>query len=404
MSGLQGLWLVTARELKVRGRSKAYLLSGAFVLVLLGAAILLPQLLGGGPVIHQVGVLGQGSEPIVAVAESVLRERADDDEEVSVEVTTFTSEEDARAALAAGEVELVVIDGSSILRQGSAGFSGSRLQDTIQEAAGIAQLEEALAGTDTTVGDVVGVLNGEPLPVSSVQGATDDDLETARSLVAYGGMFLLYMAVLLYGQWTLQAVTEEKASRVVEVLLATLRPWQLLAGKVIGVGLLGLAQFVITIAWALVLVSITDALAFPEVPVDSAVSLIIWFVLGYGLFSVLYAGAGALVSRIEDAQSVAGPVAMFAVVGFLVSFQVLDDPGGALGRIMSFVPFTAPFVVPIRVAFGEISLVEHIAAALLTAFVIGVLVRIAGRIYAGGLLHFGSRLGLRQAWRTREIS
>ncbi|WP_370326861.1 ABC transporter permease [Euzebya sp.] len=402
MTSFEALKLVTMRELTQRGRSKSYVLGAVFTLVLLGAAILLPQALGGGPVEEHVGSLGEGNDAILGATESLLRERSDPDRELTFEVTTFDSEDDARAALAEGEIELVLVDGESILRQGSAGFGGSDLQDTIQEAAGVSTLEDRLEGTGTSVADVTAALSGDPLPVRTVQGEADADLELARSLIAYGGMFLLYMAILLYGQWTLSTIAEEKASRVVEVLLATLKPWQLLAGKVIGVGLLGLAQFVVTVLWILALIRVTDTFELPAIPIDSAVSLIVWFILGYALYAVLYAGVGALVSRMEDAQSVAGPVAVIAVVGFLVSFQVLDDPSGALGRIMSFVPFTAPFVVPIRVAYAEIGIAEHLAAVAVTAAVTAVLVRIAGRIYAGGLLHFGRRLSLRQAWRSAE--
>lgn len=403
MNSFDALKLTTLRELRERGRSKTYVLSAVFILVLLGAGILLPQMFSGGPVDYQVGSLGEGNDSLLRAAESLARQRTDPDRELTFEVTTFADEAEAQAALAEEEVELVLVDGESILRQGTVGFGGSTLQDTIQEAAGIATLEQQLEGTGTTVEDVTAVLSGDPLPVQTVQGAADAGLEEARSLIAYGGMFFLYMAILMYGQWTLQTIAEEKASRVVEVLLSTLKPWHLLGGKVLGVGLLGLAQFVVTVAWALTLIRVTDVLELPAIPMDSAVALVVWFILGYGIFSVLYAGAGALVSRMEDAQSAAGPVAIIAVIGFLVSFQVLSDPAGTLGRVMSFIPLTAPFVVPIRVAYSEIGLAEHLGAIVVTMLTIVVLIRIAGRIYAGGLLHFGRRMSLRQAWRTAEV-
>jgi ABC-2 type transport system permease protein len=232
----------------------------------------------------------------------------------------------------------------------------------------------------------------------------DSELDDARSFIAYGGLMLMYLAVLSFGAWTLSGIAEEKASRVVEVLLSTLRPWQLLAGKILGIGLLGLFQFVVTVVMAVVLIRVTGAIDLPAIPVDSAVTLVVWFVLGYSLFSVAFGTAGALVSRMEDAQTAAFPISIVAVLGFFAAFVVLDDPGGVVGSILTFVPFTAPFVVPIRVAFQEIPLWEYLASVLVAIGSIVALVRFAGRVYAGGLLHFGAKLGIRKAYRSAEIT
>ncbi len=403
LTSWQALRLVTARELVARGLSKAFLLSGGAILVLVAGAVLLPQLLRGGDVIWSVGALGEGNDAIMQVAETIAREDADPDRDLTFEVTRFDDDASARAALAAGDVEIIVIDGREILRQGSAGFAGSDLQDAVQRAAATVELESRLAGSDVSLVDVAAVLGEQPLEVRSVRGVADAEDEDARSAIAYGGMVLLYVAILSYGSWTLMGIAEEKASRVVEVLLATVRPWQLLTGKILGIGLLGLAQFVTTIVWALVLVRLSDSVPLPPIAIDTGVTLVVWFTLGFSVYSVLYAMAGVLVSRMEDTQAVSFPITLIAIVGFLVSFSVLDDPSGSLGRITTYVPLLAPWVVPIRVAYGEIALWEHVLAVLTSlAFIIG-LVRIAGRVYAGGLLHFGGRMRLRQAWRSAEI-
>lgn len=393
LSPFAALALVTGRELRERGRTRSYLLSGAITLLLVAALILLPVLLDDPDVTYEVGTLGEGGAELLSAAEALATQRLDEGGALTFDVTAFASEDEARAALAEDDVELVLVDGESILRQGTAGFSGSDLQDLLQEAAAIAQLE----GTDVEA--VADLLGGQPLPVSTVRGAADEGLETARSLIAYGGMFLLYMAILTYGQWTLMGVTEEKTSRVVEVLLATVKPWQLLAGKILGIGLLGLAQFAVTVVTALVLIRVTGVLELPVIPVDSAIALPLWFILGYGLYSTMFATAGALVGRLEDAQSVASPIALVAVAGFIASFQVLDDPSGVVAQVMTYIPVVAPFVVPVRIAYQEIAVWEQVLAVAVTVGTLVVLVRIAARIYAGGLLHFGSKMGWRQAWR-----
>ena len=178
-------------------------------------------------------------------------------------------------------------------------------------------------------------------------------------MIAYAGLLLMYIAILSYGSWTLTGVTEEKNNRVVEVLLATLRPWQLLGGKVLGIGLLAIGQFVLTIGFAFVLVNLTDVLDIPPLPLDGLLFLVLWFILGFSVYSVSYAAAGSLASRPEDAQSAAFPMTMLAVAGFFVSINSLDDPTSMLARVTSFIPFTAPFVVPIRQSLDGIGTAEH---------------------------------------------
>jgi ABC-2 type transport system permease protein len=402
MTAFQAIRLVTLREIRERGRSKAFVGSGIFTLLLLAAVIVLPSILGGGEKTFEVGTLGAADTSLLALAETLAVESADPDEPVIFTVTPFEGRAAAEEALEAGDVEIVVVDDTTLLREGSGGFGGSDIERILQRAAATVALEETLAGSSATVEDVASIFGSEPMAVESMAGA-DAELDEARSIIAYGGLMLMYFAVLSFGAWTLTGIAEEKASRVVEVLLATLRPWQLLAGKILGIGLLGLIQFVVTVAIALVLIRVTGALDLPAIPMDSAVTLVVWFILGYSLFSVAFGTAGALVSRMEDAQTAAFPISIVAVLGFFAAFAVLGDPGGVLGTVLAFVPFTAPFVVPIRVAFQEIPWWEHVGAAAVSTVTIIALVRFAGRVYAGGLLHYGRRLGIRQAYRSAEI-
>jgi ABC-2 type transport system permease protein len=220
--------------------------------------------------------------------------------------------------------------------------------------------------------------------------------------VAYAGLLLLYMAVLLYGNWMLAGVTEEKSNRVVEVLLSSVKPWQILAGKIAGIGALGIAQFAGTILIALLAVNLTGAIELPSLDAVLVFNLVLWFVLGFLLFAVMYGAAGSLVSRMEDAQNVAFPMSMIAVAGFFVSIAALSDPDGAAAVIGTFIPFTAPFVVPVRAALDAIPAWQYIAAVVITIATIVGLTLVAGRIYAGGLLRFGTRVKLRDAWRSAE--
>jgi len=401
ISGIGGMRLVAMRELRERGRSKSFIISCVVTLLLVAAALVVPQLLGGDAATHQIGVVGEGNEPIVQAAQDLAIAEADEgDEPEQYETIRYGSLEEGERALAAGEADLVLVDGETVLQERT-GFSGNGLVDTIQRAAGSVRLQRLVEENGQAAADVIAILSSSPLAVRSLDG--EDPEGDIRPLIAYAGLLLMYIAILSYGSWTLTGVTEEKNNRVVEVLLATLRPWQLLGGKILGIGLLGIGQFVLTIGFAFILVNLTEALDIPQLPLDGLLFLVLWFILGFSVYSVSYAAAGSLASRPEDAQSAAFPMTMLAVAGFFVSINALDDPTSMLARVTSFVPFTAPFVVPIRQSLDGIGVVEHIAAVIVAILSIIVLVRLSARIYAGGLLRFGRRVKLKEAWRSAEL-
>lgn len=402
VSRLGGLWLVARRELRERGRSKSFLISCVVTLVVVVGALVIPQLVGGEPTTHQIGVVGEDNHSIIDAANAIARaELEDPDSEADrYEAIEFENRELAATALASGEVDVVLVDGTTVIQE-RAGFSGNGLVARLQGAAGSVRLQELVAENGQAAADVVQILSSNPLTVTTLAGENPEG--DVRPAIAYGGLLLMYLAILSYGAWTLTGVTEEKNNRVVEVLLATLRPWQLLGGKVLGIGLLGVFQFVLTVAVTYATVRITNLVEIPALPVSTLGVLVIWFILGFAVYSVSYGAAGSLTSRPEDAQSASFPLTMLAVAGFLISLQVLDDPASTLARVTSFIPFTAPYVVPIRNSLDGIGIVEHAASVLVVIVSIVVLVRFAARIYAGGLLRFGARTKFREAWRSSDL-
>jgi ABC-2 type transport system permease protein len=402
MSGFTAVRLVAWRELRERARSRAYIVSTAFTLILLIGAIVVPTLLGGGVETYEVGVVGEGGASILDTATALADERAGEepaDEFVSI---VFDDLARAEAALEADEVEALVVDGTEVVVSQGGGFGGAggSLVNLLQEAAGTHRVQELVASNEDAA-EVLELLASEPLEVRRLNGdgEGDDDL---RSMVAFFGLILMYIAVLTYGTWMLSGVTEEKTNRVVEVLLSTLRPWQIFAGKLIGIGALGLGQMVALIAVALVALRVTEAFEVPSLPIDSMVALVGWFILGFLLYATLFGAAGSLVSRMEDAQSAAAPLSILAVVGYLFSFAALNDPDGTVAIVGTYIPFTAPYVAPIRLAFETITWWEMTLAVLVTAATIVVMVRLAGRVYAGGLLRFGGKVKWREAFRSAE--
>lgn len=403
MNSFHAVRLVAWRELRERGRSRAYIISTIFTLIIVVGAFAVPALINGGPTTHQVGLVGAGGEPIVDTARQITIQRADEEEEPDeFETTSFQDVAAAETALEDGEVDVVLVDDTTLIvgRGGAFGGGTGSGAGVLQEAAGTRRVQELVAGNEQAA-EVIELLASEPLEVQRL-GGDDEEEADVRGLIAFFGLILMYIAVLTYGTWMLTGVTEEKTNRVVEVLLSSLRPWHIFAGKLAGIGLLGIGQLVLLLAMAVVGIRVTGAVELPTVPVDSLIALVGWFILGFILYATLFGAAGSLVTRAEDAQSAAAPLSILAVVGYLFSFAALEDPDGTVAVIGTYVPFTAPYVAPIRLAFQTIEWWEMALAVAITLVTIALMVRLAGRVYAGGLLRFGGRVKWREAFRSAE--
>lgn len=393
---MRGLGLVALREIRERSRSKAFIATSVITLLLVAGLILIPPLLGGSSE-YRVGVVGSGNEAIVDAAQRLATANDDSDTDPSVVFTTtpFATRDEGVAALESGIVDAVLVDGTEVVVE-NVGWGGSGVVALLQRGAGAVELELLLIEQGEAAARVIEVMTSDPLDLTTTSGG--DPQDESRYVVAYAGLLLLYLAVLLYGSWILTGVTEEKSSRVVEVLLAALRPWQLLGGKVLGIGALGIGQFVVTIAIALAALRFSG-IEFPPLDPVILANLILWFVVGFLIFAVLFGAAGALAPRTEDAQNVAFPMSMVAVVGFFVSMAALTEPAGTVATIGTFVPITAPFVVPVRVALEAIPAWQFVVALALSLAAVVFFIWVAGRIYAGALLRYGGKVKVREAWR-----
>lgn len=400
MNSLQAIWLVARREIRERGKSKGYIISTFLTIILVGGAIALPALLEGGPDTNEVAVVGEGGEELVTTADDISVQEAGEQDPDRYESRTFDDLAAAEAALEEGEVEAVVVDGEELVIGRSGAFGGSGIERLLQQAAATQRVQQ-LTAENQGAAEILEILSSQPLETRRL-GDVDEDEEALRGMVAFGGLILMYIAILSYGSWMLSGVTEEKTNRVVEVLLSSLRPWHILGGKLIGIGMLGLGQLVVLVTVGLVGIRLSGAVDIPAVPVDSAIALVGWFILGFLLYAIIYGAAGSLVSRMEDAQNAAAPLTIVALVGYLFSFAALNDPEGTVAIVGTYIPFTAPYVAPIRLAIGDIAVWEMALAVVITVITIGLLVRLAGRVYAGGLLRFGGRVKWTEAFRSAE--
>jgi ABC-2 type transport system permease protein len=272
----------------------------------------------------------------------------------------------------------------------------------VQMSLGVAVFEARLVAAGLTPAAVTAALAGTQVGVQSLAPAAPADPELAQKLVAAIAVaFLLYLTLNLYGSFVAQGVVEEKATRIVEVLLATVRPSQLLAGKIIGIGLVGLLQLSIVGAVTIVLIAVTGVLSLPALSPVAVLADLVWFVLGFLLYATADAAVAATISRQEEVSGALAPITIFLVAAYLLSFAVASDPGSTLSTALSILPPFAPILMSVRVATGDATAWQvGLAIALLVVSIAG-LTWLAGRIYANSVLRIGKRVRLTAAMRGK---
>lgn len=216
--------------------------------------------------------------------------------------------------------------------------------------------------------------------------------------IAFVAVLLAYGQLFGYGVWVATGVIEEKASRVVEILLSAIRPWQLLAGKIAGIGLLGIVQLTFIATFAIVLSLATGALELPGTAVGVALVVLAWFVMGFAFYAGLFAVSGSLVSRMEELQNALVPINLIIFVSFFISIGALSDPDSTMATIASVLPFSAALAMPVRIALGSASAPQVTLSIVLLLAGTAALVPFSARLYSGAVLKTGGRVKLRDAW------
>jgi ABC-2 type transport system permease protein len=390
MNGVRQGWLVARREIRERSRSRAFRVSLVLMVVTVAASLILPALLRPGGGARDIGLTGAAPPALAAAIGGQARAVG-----IAARVHRYASLAAGEQAIRQGRADVLVAGAQRLEWPGQA---DPQLQAVVTGAIQLVTVRERAAAAGLRPQAAAALL--APVPVTNValghvagRGPGDETAVMVMTLV-------LFFGISLFGTMVLTGVLEEKASRVVEVLLARIPARILLAGKISGIGLLGLAQIGATALAALAAVAAVPSIHFPAIRGAVLAWAVVWFVLGYALYATVYGALGSLGSRAEDAQAVAGPVMVILPVAYFASFLMIAQPASAAARAISYFPLTAPMAMPGRIAMGGAAWWEPaIAAALTLATTIG-LVLLAGRIYTNAILHGGARLSLRDAWRS----
>ena len=388
----QAVSLVAGREVNTKIRSKAFIAAtGATLVLLIGFALVMKLISGGSDA--TVGLVGQTSsleQPLKATAQSIGE---------SVETRPVTDEAEAKAKLESGELDAVLVpsgDGFAVLVQ-------QDLDGSLKNALTVLSRQVAFNAEISSRGV-------DPTEVNAAVAQADVEVRASEPPQEYDGQqlvigmvagILIYMSLLLNGQMVATGVVEEKSSRVVELLLATIRPWQLMAGKVLGIGVVGLVQMALIGGVGIAAAFAFDVLTISlSTAVSTVVWLVVWFLLGFLLYSLMFAALAALVSRQEDVGGVITPPLMFVILGYVLGISVLPaDPGSKLVESLSLIPLFSPTLMPMRLAMGGVPAWQAILAVVLTVALIPVLVWLSGRVYRNAVMRSGGKVKLREALR-----
>jgi len=378
--------IIATREIRERVRGRIFRFGTLLILLAVAAAIIIPTFhSSGGPTTQTVGVVGSLSPQVRRVVQAAGSQNQD--------VVKFVPEPSlgaAKADLRSGKVDLAVVQSDEVLLNQPAQSKHSpadpSLVQDVAEYLGVLRAYQAAGLTPT---QAIRLFFAKSLPVHTLQPGS----KSATDSTSVIGIVILFLMLTQYCTWTLIGVMQEKSSRVVEVLLATVRPIQLLGGKVLGIGIVALGQAALIVGFALTLsAAVGSNLLNGSAPL-ALLSELLWFVLGYAFYCWVYAAAGSMAERQDQVQTLALPLTIPILVGYVFSITVVSNGNpDLLFKVFAYLPPTAPFCMSVLVGLGQVTWWEFLASVLISiAGTIG-MASFAARIYRRAVLRTGSRV------------
>ncbi|TQJ21720.1 ABC-2 type transport system permease protein [Micromonospora sp. A202] len=350
MNVTQATRLVAEREIRVKLRDRTFLFGTLFFLLIAAAGTILPPLLSGGP--DSVAVTQEAAGPL---------------RDAGLDVRVVADDRAAEQAVRDGDVDAAVVSGPKVLAM------------------------------DESPTDVVQALSTSP-PVQLLDPDAVDPV--VAFLVPFVFAFVFFITSQTFGLQIAQSVTEEKQTRIVEILVAAVPVRALLAGKVVAGGILAFAQIALIAVVAVLGMQIGDSGGLLSLLAPAIGWFVPFFLLGFVLLAAMWAAAGALANRQEDIAAVSTPV-QFAVMLPFFAVIFLNDNATAM-RVLSYLPFSSPTAMPLRLFTGDAATWEPIVSLVILLVAAGAFVIAGARVYEGSLLRTNGRTSLRAAWRERE--
>ena len=379
-----GVGLVAAREIRERVRSRAFKIGTVFILLVVGAAIAIPALTKSHPSPERVAVVGRPTSAL-----KVALTRASHLSGESYRVVTEPNVSAARDDLRHHHVDVVVSVTMLTVRSPLDTSTGAGVfVATVASELGTAR---AMALAHLTAAQAAALAHAHPVTVTAL--TTKKSHGRTTNPVSLIGDILVFTMLSQYNTWTLFGVMEEKSSRVIEVLMAAVRPLQLLAGKVLGIGAVALAQAGLIVAFSLVLSHVVGSNLTQGGSWRNVLMIFLWLVAGYGFYSWVYAAAGSMAERQDQVQSLAVPLSVPMLVGYVVA--LIESAAGSptlLLKVLAYLPPTAPFAMPVLYGMRGANAWEVALSLLISLLATIGVARFAGGVYRRAILRTGGRV------------
>ncbi|MGH8960580.1 MAG: ABC transporter permease [Jatrophihabitantaceae bacterium] len=384
--------LVAEREVRERTRGRVFRIGTVIILLAVAAAIVIPTLHHSSKSAERVGVVGTMPAPmretIVALGPRLG---------TTVQVTAEPDLSAAEHELESGRIDVAVVDARRLIVKTAPGSGASSTTALLAQAlSSSVSLQAALQASGLSPQRAAALAHPPPLPVSSLHPARN---QTGHAISVYG-LILLFVLLSQYGTWILLGVVEEKSSRVIEVLLAAVKPRQLLAGKVLGIGIVALFQAVLIVAVVLGLGAAVGSDLLRGSNPTNVLATVAWLFLGYAFYCWVYAAAGSLATRQEHVQTIAFPLQLPILLGYIASLTAVSSGSAStFVRVLAYLPPTAPFAMPVLVALGQVSWWQFTVAVALSLLGTAAVARLAVTIYLRAILQTGQRVRFREVIR-----
>ncbi|TQC47074.1 ABC transporter permease [Rhodococcus sp. WS4] len=390
LSPARAIGLVARREFLTQVAKKSFVISNVIILLAIVGGIVAYSLFSGGDDERAtIGLVGDQTlaPALVATGDAVG---------TPVDVRQFPDEQSARDQVGNGDLDVALVPGAD----GSVtAVTESELGGGLRTVIDAAVMQQAQAGALAAQGvDPAQLAEATGRAVVTVDALDPPDPEKGqRVALSIAVVVLLYMQIMMFGMYVAMGVVEEKSSRVVELLLSTLRPLQLLWGKVIGIGAVGLVQLTAYGVAGVAAGLATGVLTVTGTALGVLAGTLGWFVLGFAFFAVLYAAAGSMVSRQEDVNATASPLMVLIVIMFFSAFSSVSNPDGTLSNVLSWIPPFSAILMPLRIAAGVASPVQVVVTIGLMLAVTAALSVLAAKIYQRSILRIGKVVSWKEA-------
>jgi len=387
MTWWHGMVLVLGRGLREQLRSRTFKIVTALMLLLSIGAVLVPRLIAGGPTTYTLVTVGPAPAQLTTSLDAAAKAT-----DVRMAYIQRTDDAGVRAAVQRGEATVGLAGDRMYVAERTVGVFPATV------AQSLVRLETRRLLTDFGLtAEQVSQLDSVRPPEQVFVAPVEDP---GRAGVGFAVGLVLYLALLFSGQIISMTVATEKASRISEVLLAVLRPSQILVGTVLAVATVATIQLLVLSVPLLVGASVTGSAWLPAMAAPDVALAIMWFVLGFGMYAFLYAAGGALVDKVTEAGTAVLPVTALIIAGYLLGISVVTgNPSSPWSVAASLFPLTAPLTMPIRWASGEVPVYQLLLALGLTAVTGLGCIWLASTIYRRALVITGHRVRLGELFR-----